>query len=394
MATLLELKQIIKSYYVKFEFYITLVWKFFLTLITLSVINSKIGCQEALTSPLIVLMCSLLCAILPQAFIVILSGLFIMAHLWALSMETAVIALAVFLIMYLLYYRFSPNDSTVLILTALCFYLRIPYVMPLAVGLLGSAHSVVSVAFGVVVYYYLNYIADNTSIFISSSAEGDTSAAVISRVQSIVDGVFASKVMISVIAVFAITTIIVYIIRRLSIKHSWDVAIVAGTITLMIGILVANVVSSAGFSVIGVIFGSVLAGLLMKVLEFFAFNLDYKRIENVQFEDDDYYYYVKAIPKVSVATPDRKVKQINRATAPRSEERTERVEKTPSRPNAQAPRSSAAGSAQSHMQRRAANAYGRSTQQSRSRVVNNNVTAGRQTRNSTGTGNQRSNRSE
>ncbi|SHI20416.1 hypothetical protein SAMN02745229_02050 [Butyrivibrio fibrisolvens DSM 3071] len=394
MATLLELKQIIKSYYVKFEFYITLVWKFFLTLITLSVINSKIGCQEALTSPLIVLMCSLLCAILPQAFIVILSGLFIMAHLWALSMETAVIALAVFLIMYLLYYRFSPNDSTVLILTALCFYLRIPYVMPLAVGLLGSAHSVVSVVFGVVVYYYLNYIADNTSIFISSSAEGDTSAAVISRVQSIVDGVFASKVMISVIAVFAITTIIVYIIRRLSIKHSWDVAIVAGTITLMIGILVANVVSSAGFSVIGVIFGSVLAGLLMKVLEFFAFNLDYKRIENVQFEDDDYYYYVKAVPKVSVATPDRKVKQINRATAPRTEERTERVEKTPSRPNAQAPRSSAAGSAQSHMQRRAANAYGRSTQQPRSRVVNNNVTAGRQTRNSTGTGNQRSNRSE
>lgn len=395
MATLLELKQILKSYYVKFEFYITLVWKFFLTLITLNVINSKIGCQEALTSPLIVLMCSLLCAILPQTFIVILSGLFIMAHLWALSMETAVIALAVFLIMYLLYYRFSPNDSTVLILTALCFYLRIPYVMPLAVGLLGSAHTVVSVAFGVVVYYYLNYIADNTSIFISGSADSDTSAAVISRVQSIVDGVFASKVMISVIAVFAITTIIVYILRRLSIKHSWDVAIVAGTITLMIGILVANVVSNAGFSVIGVILGSVFAGLLMKVLEFFAFNLDYKRIENVQFEDDDYYYYVKAIPKVSVATPDRKVKQINRATAPRSEERTERASQTPSRPSGQSPRSSAAGNAASHMQRTrsAGSAYGRS-QQSRSRAVNNNVTAGRQTRNSTGTGNQRSNRSE
>lgn len=156
MATLLELKQILKSYYVKFEFYIMLVWKFFLTLITLNVINSKIGCQEALTSPLIVLMCSLLCAILPQTFIIILSSLFIMAHLWALSMETAVIALAVFMVMYLLYYRFSPNDSTVLILTALCFSLHIPYVMPLAVGLLGSAHAVVSVIFGVVVYYYLN----------------------------------------------------------------------------------------------------------------------------------------------------------------------------------------------------------------------------------------------
>ncbi len=396
MATLLELKQILKSYYVKFEFYITLVWKFFLTLITLNVINSKIGCQEALTSPLIVLMCSLLCAILPQTFIIILSSLFIMAHLWALSMETAVIALAVFMVMYLLYYRFSPNDSTVLILTALCFSLHIPYVMPLAVGLLGSSHAVVSVIFGVVVYYYLNYISDNTSIFMSGASDDDSSAAVIARVQSIVDGVFASKVMISVIVVFAITTLIVYIIRRLSIKHSWDVAIVAGTITLMIGMLVANVAGDAGFSVIGVIFGSVLAGLAMKVLEFFAFNLDYKRIENVQFEDDDYYYYVKAVPKVAVATPDRKVKQINRATTPHTEERTERVERNTTRSQSQQRSGSAATNAASHVQRsrNAGSASGRSQQQSRSRVANNHAAGNRQSRNSQGASSLRSNRSE
>ena len=394
MATLLELKQILKSYYVKFEFYITLVWKFFLTLITLNVINSEIGCQEALTSPVIVLMCSLLCAILPQVFIVILSCLFVVAHLWALSMETAVIALAVFLIMYLLYYRFSPNDAIVLILTALCFGIHIPYVMPIAVGLFGSVYSVVSVIFGIVVYYYLNYISDNTSIFISGASGDDSSAAVISRVQSIVDGVFASKVMISVIVVFAITTILVYILRRLSINYSWDVAIVTGTLTLMIGTLIANVVSNAGFSVAGVIIGSLFAGLLMKGLEFFAFNLDYKRIENVQFEDDDYYYYVKAIPKVAVATPDRKVKQINRATTPHTEERDERRDKVVSKTHGQATRTAASSSA-SHMQhsRPSGSSYGR-TQQTRSRTANSHVANGRQTRSNSGTGSQRSNRSE
>jgi hypothetical protein len=30
-------------------------------------------------------------------------------------------------------------------------------------------------------------------------------------------------------------------------------------------------------------------------------NLDYARTERVQFEDDDYYYYVKAVPKKMVA---------------------------------------------------------------------------------------------
>ena len=31
--------------------------------------------------------------------------------------------------------------------------------------------------------------------------------------------------------------------------------------------------------------------------------LDYTAVEHVQFEDDDYYYYVKAVPKIDVAMP-------------------------------------------------------------------------------------------
>jgi len=37
-------------------------------------------------------------------------------------------------------------------------------------------------------------------------------------------------------------------------------------------------------------------------VSFFARNLDYNRIERVQFEDDEYYYYVKAVPKKTLAT--------------------------------------------------------------------------------------------
>ena len=39
--------------------------------------------------------------------------------------------------------------------------------------------------------------------------------------------------------------------------------------------------------------------------------MDYSRTEKVQYEDDDYYYYVKAVPKYSVAATDVKVKKIN-----------------------------------------------------------------------------------
>ena len=48
-----------------------------------------------------------------------------------------------------------------------------------------------------------------------------------------------------------------------------------------------------------------------RTVQFLFFNVDYTRTEKVQFEDDEYYYYVKAVPKISVAAPDKKVKKIN-----------------------------------------------------------------------------------
>ena len=42
----------------------------------------------------------------------------------------------------------------------------------------------------------------------------------------------------------------------------------------------------------------------------FIFNVDYSRTEYVQFEDDEYYYYVKAVPKIAVAKPSKTVKKI------------------------------------------------------------------------------------
>ena len=45
-------------------------------------------------------------------------------------------------------------------------------------------------------------------------------------------------------------------------------------------------------------------------LEVIFFSVDYSRTENVQFEDDEYYYYVKAVPKVGVQMPEKQVKHI------------------------------------------------------------------------------------
>ena len=308
MTSLLELKQYIKRFYIKYETYITYVWKFLLALVSILVINSKLGYMDALTNIAIVMMASLLCAILPANFIVFVSAAFILGHLYSLAMECALIALVIFILMFLLYFRFSPKDILAVLLTPIFFFMHIPYVMPLAMGLLGTPASVVSVSFGLVISYMIGYFSSNATSF---GSDGVVEAA--NGFSTIINGIIGNKEMMVMIIVFAIVLVLVYIIRRSSIDHCWKIAIAAGSIGLMIFTLIGDIMSDTQISIAGVILGTIISALLMLVVEFFAFNMDYSRTEKVQFEDDEYYYYVKAVPKVTVATPERKVKKINRA---------------------------------------------------------------------------------
>jgi len=308
MTSLLELKQYIKRFYIKNETYLTYVWKFLLSLISIAVINNKLGYMSSLNNMAIVLMASLLCAILPANFIIVISAAFIVGHLFALAPECALVTVIIFVLMFLLYFRFSPKDTLAVALTPLFYFMGLPYVMPLAMGLLGTPASMVSVGFGVVVAFLISYFSSNAAAFGSDGVEEAAN-----EFQSIVSGIVGNKSMMVMIVAFAITIVIVYLIRRSSVDNSWKIAISAGAISLIICILVGNLIFDTDIALAGVIIGTVVSALLMLVVEFFSFSLDYSRTEKVQFEDDEYYYYVKAVPKVTVSTPERRVKKINRA---------------------------------------------------------------------------------
>ena len=308
MTSLLELKQYIKRFYIKNETYLTYVWKFLLSLISIAVINNKLGYMSSLNNMAIVLMASLLCAILPANFIIVISAAFIVGHLFALAPECALVTAIIFVLMFLLYFRFSPKDTLAVVLTPLFYFMGLPYVMPLAMGLLGTPASMVSVGFGVVVAFLISYFSSNATAFGSDGVEEAAN-----EFQSIVSGIVGNKSMMVMIVAFAITIVIVYLIRRSSVDNSWKIAISAGAISLIICILVGNLIFDTDIALAGVIIGTVVSALLMLVVEFFSFSLDYSRTEKVQFEDDEYYYYVKAVPKGTVSTPERRVKKINRA---------------------------------------------------------------------------------
>ncbi len=121
----------------------------------------------------------------------------------------------------------------------------------------------------------------------------------------------ANKLMLIMVLAFVLALLIVVIIKGLSMDYSWVVAIIAGTIAQLSVIFIGDITADVSVSVLG-LFGGVLVSLILAgIYTFFVFTVDYTRTEYVQFEDDDYYYYVKAVPKLTVSTPDVKVQKIN-----------------------------------------------------------------------------------
>ena len=309
MSNLLEIRETIKRIYGKYEMYITPVLKFMLTLVGIIMINSELGYMDLLNNVFIVLIAAVACAILPWGCTLAVCALFIVGHMYALAMECALIALAIFAVMFLLYFRFTPKDALLVLLTPICFFLKVPYLIPICVGLVYTPVSIVSVACGVVTHYMIGAVSD--SAVAMSGTEGD----VTSTIKMMLEGIIGNTAMIVTVFAFMATVVVVYLIRRLSIDYSWNIAMVAGAIVDAMILLVGDLLLDTGISIVWLLIGSVLAVLIAKVLEFFVFNVDYSRTERVQFEDDEYYYYVKAVPKVTVAPVAKTVKKINSSRA-------------------------------------------------------------------------------
>lgn len=306
MTTLLVAKQYIKNFISKYEVYLKPLMKLILALAALMMINAKIGYMHRIDNISVVLIVALMCSFMPTNFIIFVSAAFTVLHLYSLSLECAAVSLVLFLVMFLLYFRFSPKDTLVVLLTPMCFILKVPYVIPLAMGLLGTPASAVSVGCGVVVSYMISYIADSATALSAMDTED-----IATRFRFVIDGFIDNKQMVLTIAAFAVTIILVYVIKRMAIEHAWTIAIIAGAIVDVMILLVGDLMFDTNVSIVGIIIGTVFSVLIAEVVEFFAFHVDYSRTEKVQFEDDEYYYYVKAVPKITVATPSKTVKRIN-----------------------------------------------------------------------------------
>ena len=319
MTSLLLFKEYLKGFYNKYSYGIQPVIRFLFALSIFMALNMNIGYMTRLTNPLVTLLLCLVCAVLPYGAIVFLGGCVMVAHVYAVSVEMAIITLVLILAVAILYFGFKPGDSFLMALTPLAFLIKMPNAIPLLVGLGGGVASVIPVSCGIFLYYLLMYVKQNASALTSEATED-----LVQRYVQIIQSILFNQNMMIMIATFAVGIIVVYLIRRLSMDYAWIVAVVAGSVAELLVAFVGDFVFGVSVAPGELIIGLLLAAVIGLIYNFFIFSVDYTRTEHVQFEDDDYYYYVKAVPKMTVSTTQVKVQKISARKKGARERKTER----------------------------------------------------------------------
>lgn len=306
MSTLLVWKEQLQLFYGKYASYVDKVLKFILGLFVFGLINSNIGFMKSASSMVVTLGLSLICAFLPPVVMTFLASALILLHFYSLSLPVVIVTAMILLLMYIFYFRFTPKKAWLILVTVVAFALKVPYAVPIAFGLFGTAIYVIPVACGTMIYYMLHYVKTSSAALKSSGADG-----LIDSLMSYAKQVFQNKEMLVMMLALTICLLLVYNIRTRSADHAWKIAIVSGVVANIVMVIAGDIMLGVRSAYVSLVVGSLISALIGFCLEFFIFSVDYSRTQRIQFEDDEYYYYVKAVPKIAVSVPEKTVKRIN-----------------------------------------------------------------------------------
>lgn len=305
MMNLLIMKDKLRGFCHKNDMILVPIAKFVLGLFLFVSLNQLFGYSGLVNNIVIVIGLSLLCAFFSQGFFAVISGLVILLHLVSLSLDVALLFLILYVFLYILCLRFTPNYGYIIVLTSVLFLFKIPYLVPIVVGMTVGCSGMFAMVTGIVIYYF-SLAAKEVSVMLSSKTGDET----FQPISYVITDLMENKMFLLTLITSCIVLIVFYLVYRLSVSYSWYVAIFTAFVASVLLFLIGGTFLDAEVVVGSVLIGNILAGLIAVVVQFFKGVVDYSRTELVQFEDDDYYYYVKAVPKIKVSEENINIKKI------------------------------------------------------------------------------------
>lgn len=310
MTRLLEIKALLTGIYKKFDFIVNPIGKFIISLMIIVNLNQFFSYSPMLSKMSVNVVIAGLAAFLPGSWFLLMLIAAVGLQLFEVSMYAAAIVVLVMLVVYFLFARLQPKYAYLIILTPFMHSLGLHFILPIFAGLFLGPGAIVSLAVGVGIYRFAESIPGLLNLHVIDANVLQSPEMIMDMYKYVIDVLTHDKLMVLTIGVFAAVIIVMYFVKKIELDYIWYITIGAGTMTMIVAFAIGNVVLKTSQGMGSVFFGAVFAGLIVAAMQFFKFSLDYKRAERLQFEDDEYYYYVKTIPKVKATKQQKEVKKI------------------------------------------------------------------------------------
>ena len=293
LTNLMAFRNAARQAFQKYQFVIELVFKFVISFAAYDRIVKSLDYSPMLAKGLFKLLFGAAGAILPPMITILLCICISVYEVFSANAIMAVLVLAIMIVLYCFAARFSGKYAYAIVAIPLLVRFNLHYLIPLLLGMTATPMAIFPAAVGVIVYYVFGAVNNSVTGEKISSLDD-----VLALYMKFINDIFANKEMLFVAAVFAIVIIVMWALRKIRFDYSFEITIAMGGVIMLLGHIIAGNFVELSVSIGNVVLGSLFSVILVYIVQFFRTILDYSGVETVQFEDDDYYYYVKAVPKL------------------------------------------------------------------------------------------------
>ena len=305
MAQLVYLKENIKNFCQRHSQYGEPVLKLLMSFIMLCLVQNMFQYNEAVNHWWIFVLVSVAQAFLPLSFCFYSAACLILVNLWRVSVEIFAVYLLFFIICYLLFVRVDGKHACIIILTPILFYLKLEYFLPVLLGMTVGFAGILPMTAGILIYFFSLYTKD-ASALLTTTTNLEPGIGM-SRITSLL--VIDTKLLV-ILVTFCLIVFLSTILYQMFHERAWMFSIIIGNVSLAVLLLFGRLIFDLNYAIWRVFLEIVLAMGLATVVQFFRGIGDFSRIEKVTFEDDEYIYFVKAVPKIKAAQEERNVTDI------------------------------------------------------------------------------------
>ena len=197
MTNLLEFREKLNRFYARNGRFIRPVLKFIVSFVVFTLINQNLGYDPRLNNVIVVAALSVVGAILPDAILVLIAVLFTTLHVYYVSLALSVIVIMLFLILYFLCIRFMPKSGYIVLAMPVLYMMKIPFVIPILLGLISGPIAIIPMSCGIVVFYLFKIIKGANLVANGTSVED-----ILGVYKYVVDHLISNKEMILTIVAF------------------------------------------------------------------------------------------------------------------------------------------------------------------------------------------------